>query len=76
MNGIILLVGILLLVMLITLLAAKQWGELLLFFPYTVFDFLNNGWIIDEISPEVKIVKTYKTGGGSSGVDNMDRLAE
>ena len=32
MNGIILLVGILLLVMLITLLAAKQWGELLLFF--------------------------------------------
>lgn len=32
MNGIILLVGILLLVMLITLLVTKQWGSLLLFF--------------------------------------------
>ena len=32
MNGIILLVGILLLVMLITLLVTMQWGSLLLFF--------------------------------------------
>ncbi len=39
MNGIILLVGILLLVMLITLLVTMQWGSLLLFFPCTVFDF-------------------------------------
>lgn len=32
MNGIILLVGILLLVMLITLFVTRQWGSLLLFF--------------------------------------------
>lgn len=48
MNGIILLVGILLLVMLITLLVTMQWGSLLLFF-LALYLILDSEWILGRM---------------------------